>query len=84
MLKGIKIKIYPNNEQTNYLNCLLGCTRLVYNTALDWKKLESDKQQWAEAHPKSGMVGFNNKPNISFNFGSLREVQEIQNRVINC
>ena len=38
MLKGIKIRIYPNIEQTNYLNCLLGCTRLVYNTALDWKK----------------------------------------------
>ena len=37
MLKAIKIRLYPNNEQTNYINNLLGCSRFVYNNILAYR-----------------------------------------------
>lgn len=40
MLKGIKIRLYPNKEQENYINNLLGSYRFVYNQCLD-KKIKS-------------------------------------------
>lgn len=40
MLKAIKIRIYPNNEQEFYINKLLGSYRFVYNQCLD-KKIKS-------------------------------------------
>lgn len=44
MLKGIKIKLYPNKAQTTYINRLLGCYRLVYNKCLA-NKINSYKEQ---------------------------------------
>jgi putative transposase len=38
MLKGIKIKLYPNKTQQVYISKLLGCYRFVYNKCLDKKK----------------------------------------------
>lgn len=40
MLKAIKIRLYPNNEQTNIINSLLGSYRFVYNQCLN-KKIKS-------------------------------------------
>lgn len=37
MLKAIKVRIYPNEEQINYISNLLGCCRFVYNKCLDYK-----------------------------------------------
>jgi len=37
MLKAIKIRLYPNIEQTNYINNLLGCSRFVYNNILNYR-----------------------------------------------
>ncbi|MFA5527819.1 MAG: RNA-guided endonuclease TnpB family protein [Peptostreptococcales bacterium] len=37
MLKAIKIRLYPNNEQSNYINNLLGCSRFVYNNILNYR-----------------------------------------------
>lgn len=37
MLKAIKIRLYPNNEQEIYINKLLGSYRFVYNQCLDRK-----------------------------------------------
>lgn len=34
MQKGIKFRIYPNNEQKNLINQTLGCCRLIYNKGL--------------------------------------------------
>lgn len=34
MLRAVKIRLYPNKEQTTMLNKLLGCYRFVYNQAL--------------------------------------------------
>ena len=44
MLKGIKIKLYPNKTQTAYINRLLGCYRLVYNKCLA-NKINTYKEQ---------------------------------------
>jgi len=37
MLKAIKIRIYPNQEQKIYINKLLGSCRFVYNNCLAYK-----------------------------------------------
>lgn len=38
MLKAIKIRLYPNNNQEVYINKLLGSYRFVYNQCLSFKK----------------------------------------------
>ena len=40
MLRGIKIRLYPNKEQQARLNQVLGCYRFVYNQCLDRKQKE--------------------------------------------
>lgn len=42
MLKAIKVRLYLNNEQRNYVNSLLGSYRFVYNQCLAYKKLNYD------------------------------------------
>ena len=37
MLKALKIRLYPNDEQVNYVSNLLGSYRFVYNQCLDRK-----------------------------------------------
>jgi len=53
MLKAIKIRIYPNNEQEHYIANLLGSCRFVYNKLLHYKNesYESSKKSisFAEA-----------------------------------
>jgi putative transposase len=43
MLKAVKVKLYPNNNQEIYINKLLGCNRFVYNKCLEYK-IERYKQ----------------------------------------
>lgn len=38
MLRAIKVRIYPNEQQTTFIKQQLGCCRLVYNCSLDYKK----------------------------------------------
>ena len=42
MLRTVKIRLYPNKEQTIQFDKLLGCYRIVYNQCLN-KKIESYK-----------------------------------------
>ena len=42
MLKAIKIRIYPNNEQVAYINKQLGCCRFVYNQCLSYRRTTYD------------------------------------------
>ena len=37
MNKGIKIRLYPNKEQQNFINRIIGCCRLVYNKGLRFR-----------------------------------------------
>jgi putative transposase len=38
MIKSYKFRIYPNKQQTEMLNKHFGCTRFIYNWALDYSK----------------------------------------------
>ena len=38
MLRGIKVRLYPNKEQQARLNQVLGCYRFVYNKTLELKR----------------------------------------------
>ena len=38
MLRGIQIRIYPKNEEVEYINRLLGCCRFVYNHLLAFQE----------------------------------------------
>lgn len=42
MLRAVKIRLYPNNEQATQFNKLLGCYRVVYNQCLQ-RKIDSYK-----------------------------------------
>lgn len=42
MLRAIRIRLYPNKEQSTMMNKLLGCYRVVYNQCLS-RKIESYK-----------------------------------------
>jgi putative transposase len=45
MLKGVKIRLYLNDEQKDYVNNLLGTSRFIYNQLLSYKieKYNSEK-----------------------------------------
>ena len=40
MLKSIKVRLYPSDNQINYINKLLGTSRFVYNQCLNYKITE--------------------------------------------
>lgn len=40
MLRAIKVRLYPNKEQEQAINQLLGCYRFVYNYMLALKRKE--------------------------------------------
>ena len=42
-LKALKIRIYPNVQQTTMLNKTFGCARFIYNTMLSERKEVYDK-----------------------------------------
>ena len=45
MLRGIKVRLYPNKEQQTRLNQVLGCYRFVYNKTLELKKTAYDEDK---------------------------------------
>lgn len=44
MLKAIKIRIYPSDEQKHFINRQLGCCRVVYNSCLAYRKDKYEKE----------------------------------------
>lgn len=44
MLKAIKIRLYPTDEQVTYINKQLGCCRVVYNDCLAYRKDSYEKE----------------------------------------
>ena len=52
MLRAIKIRLYPNNEQQIYISQLLGCCRKVYNHVLK-NKMEQYTLSGLTANMKS-------------------------------
>ena len=45
MLRGIKVRLYPNKEQQTRLNQVLGCYRFVYNKTLELKRNVYDEDK---------------------------------------
>ena len=45
MLKAIKIRIYPDNVQKDFISKQLGCCRLIYNKLLDYKKTQYEQNK---------------------------------------
>ena len=45
MFRALKLRLYPNKEQEQTLNKVLGCYRVVYNNMLDLKKNAYDKDK---------------------------------------
>ena len=43
MLKAIKIRIYPDSVQKDFISKQLGCCRLIYNKLLDYKKTQYEQ-----------------------------------------
>ena len=45
MLKSIKIRIYPDTDQKEFISKQLGCCRLIYNKLLDYKKTQYEQNK---------------------------------------
>ena len=45
MLKSIKIQIYPDSVQKEFISKQLGCCRLIYNKLLDYKKTQYEQNK---------------------------------------
>ena len=45
MLKAIKIRIYPDSVQKDFISKQLGCCRLIYNKLLDYKKTQYEQNE---------------------------------------
>lgn len=70
MLRGIQIRIYPNEEQTAYIGRLLGCCRFVYNHLLEFQeRLYLEERRGAKF---SEVTAFFNREKADNHF--LREV----------
>lgn len=52
MLRGIQMRVYPNEVQAEYISRLLGCCRVVYNTLVD-KSREHYRVHKGEEEPPS-------------------------------
>jgi len=75
MLKAIKVRIYPNNTQQEYLSKLFGCSRFVYNKALDYKKTayEQDKTNISYNQLSQYITNLKKQEDTSF----LKEVHSV-------
>lgn len=45
ILRAVKVRIYPNKEQTSTIDKVLGCYRFVYNTMLSHKQKAYDERK---------------------------------------
>ena len=54
MLKAIKIRLYPSNDQITYINKLLGTSRFVYNKTLNYKITEYQDNKKSTSFGETG------------------------------
>jgi len=68
MLKAIKIRIYPNDEQINYIKNLLGTSRFVYNNCLAYKidKYNNEKYSVNFAETSRYLTSLKSKEGLSW------------------
>ena len=56
MLKAIKIRLYPSDDQVIYLNKLFGCSRFIYNKCLNYKITTYEKEKKSTSLSDTGKV----------------------------
>ena len=57
MLRGIQMRVYPNEAQAEYISRLLGCCRVVYNTLVDKSREHYRIHKDEEEPPSFDMQG---------------------------
>ena len=74
-LKALKIRIYPNVQQTTMLNKTFGCTRFIYNTMLSERKEIYDKLK----HNSRELYEYKYKTEkqLKEEYGFLKEVDSV-------
>jgi len=56
MLKAIKVKLYPTEDQVTYMNKLLGTSRFVYNQCLNYKINEYQSNKKSTSFGETGKL----------------------------
>ena len=54
MLKAIKMRLYPSDNQINYINKLLGTSRFIYNQCLNYKITEYQSNKKSTSFAETG------------------------------
>jgi len=54
MLKSIKVRLYPSDNQINYINKLLGNSRFIYNQCLNYKITEYQSNKKSTSFAETG------------------------------
>lgn len=75
MLKGVKIRIYPNKEQQNLISRTFGCTRLIYNKGLAMRKDSYEQNKISIGYKETNAMLSALKKNDDYAF--LKEVDSI-------
>ena len=68
MLKSIKIRIYPDNVQKEFISKQLGCCRLIYNKLLDYKKSQYEQNKQVVSWTQLGKYLTNLKKQDEYTF----------------
>lgn len=72
MLKYIKIRIYPDNVQEEFISKQLGCCRFIYNKLLNYKKTQYEQNKQVVSWSQLGKYLTNLKKQDEYSF--LNEV----------
>lgn len=83
MLQAIKIRLYPNAEQVDYINNLLGCSRFVYNYCLSAKIEAFNKDKSTLSFGKLGKLITDLKKNEEYLWLSNAHSKVLQQSIIN-
>ena len=68
MLKAIKIRIYPDSVQKDFISKQLGCCRLIYNKLLDYKKTQYEQNKQSISLSQLGKYLTNLKKQDEYSF----------------
>ena len=68
MLKAIKIRIYPDADQKQFISNQLGCCRLIYNKLLDYKKTQYEQNKQSISLSQLGKYLTNLKKQDKYSF----------------
>ena len=81
MLKAIKVKLYPNEDQIIYMNKLLGTSRFVYNQCLNYKITEYQSNKKSTSFGETGKF----LTSLKFEFEWIKESHSkvLQQQLIN-